>query len=59
MTLPQYAELAAYWRRFPPSHLLLRAALGFKPPDPAADLGALLAEARPGGIFTQTRREDS
>ncbi len=55
MTLPQYAQLAAYWRRFPPAHLLLRAALGFRPPEPAADLGALLAEARPGGIFTQTR----
>ena len=56
MTLPQYAALAAYWRRFPPAHLLIRAAFGFKPPDRAAsDLGALLAEARPGGIFAQAR----
>ncbi len=54
MDLTQYAELAAYWRRFPPTHLLIRAALGFKQPDRAvSDLGALMAEARPGGIFAR------
>lgn len=30
MTLPQYRELAAYWRRYPPAHLLLGKLLGFK-----------------------------
>jgi hypothetical protein len=30
MTMPQYRELAAYWRKFPPAHLLLAKLLGFK-----------------------------
>ncbi len=54
MTLPQYAELVAYWRKFPPTHLLLRAALGFGSPErDAGDLGALLAEGAPGGVFAR------
>jgi hypothetical protein len=30
MTLAEYAELAAYWRKFPPTHLLLGRLLGYK-----------------------------
>jgi hypothetical protein len=52
MDLNQYAALAAYWRRCPPTHLLLRAALGFAPQrQSAGDLSTLLAEAEPGGLF--------
>jgi hypothetical protein len=52
MTLVQYVDLAAYWRKCPPAHLLLRAAFGFTGEDRRkADLGSLLAETRPGGIF--------
>lgn len=56
MTLPQFAELAAYWRKYPPLHLLLRSALAGKAsPPPAGDLGALLAECAPGGVFMRGR----
>lgn len=52
MTLPQYADLAAYWRKYPPIHLLVRATLGFTGEERrSADLGDLLAEVGPGGIF--------
>jgi hypothetical protein len=52
MTIPQYLELAAYWRKYPPAHLLLRAALGYKANEPrTSDLGGLFAEAGDGGIF--------
>jgi len=30
MTLPQYRELAAYWQKFPPIHLLFAKSLGYK-----------------------------
>jgi hypothetical protein len=44
MTLPQYRELAAYWRKFPPAHVLLARLVGFKGGDGRInDLGELLA----------------
>jgi len=50
MTLPQYRELAAYWRRSPPTHLLLAKLLGFKAEDGGAgDLLELLAGSSRGG----------
>ncbi len=36
MTMPQYRALAAYWRKFPPTHLLLAGMLGFKAEDRGA-----------------------
>ena len=30
MTLPQYRELAAYWQKFPPIHLLFSRLLQYK-----------------------------
>jgi hypothetical protein len=44
MTLPQYRELAAYWRKFPPPHLLLTSLLVYKSSEKRTnDLGELLA----------------
>jgi hypothetical protein len=44
MTLPQYRDLAAYWRKCPPAHLILRALTATDAPAAAgADLGSLLA----------------
>jgi hypothetical protein len=44
MTLPQYRELAAYWQKFPPVHLILTRLLALKPGERKTnDLGELLA----------------
>jgi hypothetical protein len=44
MTLPQYRDLAAYWRHCPPAHLILLALCGAKAPAAGgADLGSLMA----------------
>jgi hypothetical protein len=52
MTLPQYRELAAYWQKFPPIHLLIWKILGYKAGEQRTnDLGGLLAEAARGGVF--------
>jgi hypothetical protein len=50
MTLPQYAELAAYWRKFPPIHLLLGKLLGYNPEEQRTNsLSDLFAQFGPGG----------
>ncbi len=46
MTLPQYRELAAYWRKFPPAHLVLQA-MTATPDSRPGDIGALL-DVMPG-----------
>ena len=60
MTLPQFADLCAYWVDHPPLHELVAGYLGYKrkATEPAADLGALLALA-PGGFLkaASLRRE--
>jgi len=60
MTLPQFADLCAYWTEHPPLHELVAGYLGYKrkAKEPAADLGALLALA-PGGFLkgASLRRE--
>ena len=44
MTLPQYRELAAYWRKYPPAHVLLARLMGLKGDNGSPnDLGELLA----------------
>jgi hypothetical protein len=44
MTLLQYRTLAAYWRKFPPTHLLLAKLLGFKAEDRGSnDLSDLMS----------------
>lgn len=54
LTIPRYRALKRYWRDYPPVHLLLRAALGFKPPRPsetqAAPFDALAALAPKGTL---------
>jgi hypothetical protein len=53
MTLPEFEELAAYWRKYPPAHLLLRAIAGFKNEDRRPnDLGGLLATLGKNGAGT-------
>ncbi len=52
MTLPQYRELAAYWQKFPPIHLLFSKLLQYK--DSARrtdDLSDLMAVFGKGGNF--------
>jgi hypothetical protein len=52
MTIPQYLALAAYWRKFPPIHLLMRNVLGYKPDETRTQsLAGLLAAAGKDGIF--------
>jgi hypothetical protein len=52
MTLPEYAELAAYWRRFPPTHLLLGKILGYRADEQGtndlSDLIDLIGKRRDG-----------
>ena len=52
MTLPQFADLCAYWVDQPPLHELVAGYLGYKrkAKEPAAELGTLLALA-PGGVL--------
>jgi len=52
MTLPQFAELCAYWVDHPPVHELLAGYLGYKrrAAESPAELSALLALA-PGGVL--------
>jgi hypothetical protein len=53
MTLPEYLELAAYWKKNPPLHLLIRAFLDYKGRDETrtSDLGLLLADVGPEGML--------
>jgi hypothetical protein len=53
MTLPDYLELAAYWKKNPPLHLLIKAALGYKGVDETrtSDLAELLAGAGSEGVL--------
>jgi hypothetical protein len=53
MTLPEYLELAAYWKKNPPLHLLIRALVDYKGGDKArtSDLAELLAAAGPEGFL--------
>jgi hypothetical protein len=54
MTLGQYQELAAYWLKFPPSHLLLRRMIGYKRHETGTTgLGELLSETGDGGVFAK------
>jgi hypothetical protein len=49
MTLLEVEELLDYWRRHPPLHLLIAAALGtHKKPETAQDFAALAALAPDG-----------
>ena len=52
MTLPQFADLCAYWGGHPPLHELVAGYLGYKrnAKEPMADVSALLALA-PGGVL--------
>jgi hypothetical protein len=50
MTLPQYRELAAYWERFPPIHLLLAKLVQYKGNDSRTkDVSDLMALFGQGG----------
>lgn len=53
MTLPDYLELAAYWKKNPPLHLLIRAFLDYKSRDETrtSDLAQLLATVGPEGVL--------
>ncbi len=52
MTLSALRELLDYWSRHPPAHLLLAAALGWRPKPKAARAGfADLAALAPGGVL--------
>jgi len=52
MTLPQYRELAAYWQKFPPMHLLFTKFLRYKGDgNRTNDLSDLVAVFGEGGNF--------
>jgi hypothetical protein len=55
MTFPRLEALQAYWQRFPPVHVLVAGAVGYKAPPSAtpAKLGRLedLLELFPGGVI--------
>ena len=55
MTLPDYLELAAYWKKNPPTHLLMKAFIGYRPERETTgtgnDLAELLAAAGPAGAL--------
>jgi hypothetical protein len=52
MTIPQYLALAAYWRKYPPTHLLIGNLLGYKSYETGTEsLAGLLATAGKEGIF--------
>jgi hypothetical protein len=52
MTIPQYLALAAYWRKYPPTHLLIGNLLGYKLHETTTEsLAGLLATAGKEGIF--------
>ncbi len=58
MTLPQVTELLDYWRKHPPPHLLLAAALGIHEKRAAnEDFAALMALA-PDGVLRGGKRLD-
>ncbi len=44
MTLPAFNELCRYWEKYPPTHLLLRAYVGYTPRVPAAEASGNLGE---------------
>ena len=52
MTLVDYLELAAYWEENPPTHLLVKAVIGYKGGQSrTGDLGELLAAFGPEGMI--------
>jgi len=51
MTLPQFQELAAYWTKNPPTHLLLRSMVGFGRETRTESLADLMARIGPGGVL--------
>jgi hypothetical protein len=56
MTLPQVKEVLDYWRKHPPQHLLLAAALGLREkPERQEDFAALMALA-PDGVLRGGKR---
>lgn len=53
MSLSAVRELLDYWLRHPPAHLLLAAALHFKPtPKPSRAAFADLVRLAPGGVLS-------
>jgi hypothetical protein len=55
MTLPQYRELAAYWRKFPPMHLLFSSVLRYKgETNGTNDMSDLMAVFGKGGDFADS-----
>jgi hypothetical protein len=51
MTLPQVTELLDYWRKHPPPHLLLAAALGIHEKRAASEDFAALMALAPDGVL--------
>jgi hypothetical protein len=55
MTLPQFQELAAYWQKFPPIHLLLSHSVHYKENgNRTNDLSDLMAVFGRGGGFAKS-----
>jgi hypothetical protein len=55
MTLPQYRELAAYWQKFPPIHLLFSSPVAYKGDGRRTnDLSGLMAVFGRGGDFAKS-----
>jgi len=58
MTLPRAAAFSRYWRRHPPTHLLMAAWLGYKEPEKTVKDGGLLEllASMPGAVAEKEKK---